>query len=459
MGGKSNGGSKNGTVLAHFSKPEIAAMTQLQGHSAFDKETGAHDFTSLGKDLEHPLVGHMFHKHAVQHFASGGHLNQTAHAGRFGDNAVAKIPMSLASKLDSYIGGPSINPTTGHREYFSLGGLMSGIGKVGSTIGGHVGNLVNIAKPAIGNIGNTIRNGISTAGQQIARHAPAVMGHLGNIAGQLAPVAVQYGAQYLQNKLNPQQAPQVDPNQMFQDATGSIAGNFGDEGSASRNMYEGARTGASNLIQGGNLRSAVQQGVGRATDGYDNPYANTARGMADAYGTGSGMGDTMAHGINAGTRNMDNMYGRAAQGMSRSYLQGNGMDDMVAHGINSGSQGMDNSYGRAAQRMSQNYLEGNRDPRSMISSGMRGAMQGYDTPYANTGRAMLDTMDEGGGFGDMASQGMRSYGQQTQNPYAEMAGMAGQVYGQGRGGSGAYGYGRKSNYQPQYDQQDMYGYG
>lgn len=94
-------------------------------------------------------------------------------AGRRGDTVLAHISPAEARHMDRLQGGPSINPQTGAREYFSLGGFGAGLARAA---GGIVGNIVG------GPIGAAIGSAAATAltGGDLAESATnGILGGLG----------------------------------------------------------------------------------------------------------------------------------------------------------------------------------------------------------------------------------------------------------------------------------------
>ncbi len=87
--------------------------------------------------------------------------------GRRGDSVLAHISPAEARVMDRMQGGPSINPDTGAREYFSLGSLGAGLlrsagGVVGNIVGGPIGAAVGSAAATAltgGGIEESLTNG------------------------------------------------------------------------------------------------------------------------------------------------------------------------------------------------------------------------------------------------------------------------------------------------------------
>lgn len=92
---------------------------------------------------------------------------QVRRAGRRGDTVLAHISPAEARYFDRLQGGTSINPQTGAREYFSLGGFGAGLlrsagGIVGNIVGGPIGAAVGSAAATAltgGDLGESLTNG------------------------------------------------------------------------------------------------------------------------------------------------------------------------------------------------------------------------------------------------------------------------------------------------------------
>jgi hypothetical protein len=78
-------------------------------------------------NLKNPRRQEVSLNKGMEYFAAGGHaeIEKMKKKGRFGDTEMALIPSYLADHLDRKIGGKSINPKTGHREYFMAAALQA----------------------------------------------------------------------------------------------------------------------------------------------------------------------------------------------------------------------------------------------------------------------------------------------------------------------------------------------
>ena len=137
----------NGQVLAHMSPEEIQELMQLQENILGTKPKftvgGVPDFSDLDQVFSNPDVAGFTADHFKKRMADGGHamaddFEIMKNSGRFGDTKMAYLPGSLAKVLDHSIGGKSINPITGKREYF-IGALMGGMARMLPSIMGMLG--------------------------------------------------------------------------------------------------------------------------------------------------------------------------------------------------------------------------------------------------------------------------------------------------------------------------------
>lgn len=362
----------------HLNKSELSKLQSMQGHNRTNKH-GVADLSDLSPLFNHQPFLKDLYKHARSFHAAGGSIQSMASKGRKGDSIMAYMPSHVADHLDRCMGGRSINPQTQKREYFNFGNMLS-----------NFGNAVKTAAPGV----------MSTLGSAAKAAAPA----LGQIAQAGAPLA----AQYLQQKLNPQAAPQQPQAPgapaAAPSAPGAAPGGF-DMGSFMRSLSSnpqmqhllgGLGSGLSGAYgaynQGGNLQDILTQGgmgaIRGGTQGMDNPYARMANTGLDTYQRTGNMRDAAGQAALSGVGDFADKYGygdigRGARGMASAQQRGNGWGQSAISGAQAGI--------------------GNRN--DMASRALRGG---------------LDVASRGGGYGDMAGGAFNG----AMSPYSGGAGPA-----------------------------------
>ena len=223
---------KDHLVLAHFNKYELEKMDKAQGGKDIDPKTGVRRYTVLGESFKDPKARELSLKKARSYHANGGSakIQQMKKHGRYGDTEVAYVPKHLADHMDKMIGGPCINPKTGHREYF-LGALISGLsaigraaapiasaaarnaGRIASTVGKTVKPIASTLGKNAGTIATTVGKNavpvIKTAGTAIANNALPAMKTIGAGIARATPDLLNAYGQYQQQQRIMQQQNQL----------------------------------------------------------------------------------------------------------------------------------------------------------------------------------------------------------------------------------------------------------
>jgi hypothetical protein len=222
-------------IIAHFNPRELDVMDHLQGHSERCPKTGLRSYSPLEELLKNPHIvsnihhharrhhhtmgghEHMHHGHHFHHAIGGAALHHLSAGGRHGDTELGLIGHHTRHLFDQLAGHPSINPHTGHPEYFNLkdflGGAWNTIKGVGSAIAPVAGTALGtlFGGPAGGAAGLAAGQGLSRllGGGGGQESSPALQGLRGGAErawnayqGGLSPQqALSHGAQYLGGRL------------------------------------------------------------------------------------------------------------------------------------------------------------------------------------------------------------------------------------------------------------------
>jgi len=353
---------KGGFVLAHFSKSELPALDEAQGKTTYLPGTNIRHYKGLEHDMKnnHDFASHIHE--GVRHLFEGGQIHQIRdkvahmkHMGEHGDNEMALIGPHTKAVLDHMAGGGSINPHTGHPEYWSLGGILGGLGKAA----GHVKKFL----PAATGMMNMMPGGGGKFGQFMNAANGMMQGQGGGMGDMMSKIPgggfMQKGMDFFNN--NPygqalkgmgQHFMENDPRaqqmkQRFQQgmqesnmpgrAQQFMNSPFG------RNVMNAGRTAMDAYRGGEGFDRAAARGVSNFAQNFDNPYAHMARGMADQYSMPDQMGGGRGNIGRAAARGMD----YASRGSSNPYAQMGGMmANMYANGPDQGyGQGQDGQQG------------------------------------------------------------------------------------------------------------------
>lgn len=320
-GGSAKSSKKSKMILAHFNPTELHVLDHLQGHQEKCGKTGLRSYSHLEELLKNPHIVNSVHHHVRQHHAEGGstygahELEHLAHEGRNGDTEMALIGPHTHHVFNSLAGHPTINPYSGHPEYFSLkgvlGGLWNGIKGVGSKIGG-------IAKSAF--------------------QSPAVQGlaqaGIGALGGALGSKIGGNAGSYISNTLTP-----MASKMLPQVANKVLSG-----------------------VQESPTTQAIGQGLGRGLEAYQN-------GVSPRQALGQGIAHT-------GQQFGSGGLGSAMQGFGRGLSQNQSLGQSLKEGAHAGFQGMGGVQGlqKAGQNILSRYQQG-ASPRNALGQGVQSYAQ------------------------------------------------------------------------------------
>jgi hypothetical protein len=227
--------SKHKMIKVHANPHELRILDHLQGGPEYSHE-GIKRYPHLEEIIKNPHIVESIHRHAQnhrQHHAFGGLTPAMEHlkaGGRYGDTELAEIGPHTHRLFNEIAGYPTRNPHTGHPEYFSLGGALSG--------------LWNTFKPALKGIAQAAAPTILPMAQQA----------LGNRFGGIGQMAGNMLSQGVQSALGP---PSESTNPMYQ--------NIGQSLGKAAEAYRGGANPSEAFGQGlNNFGSQMGGGIGNA---------------------------------------------------------------------------------------------------------------------------------------------------------------------------------------------------
>lgn len=225
-------GTKRGKmIMAHFNKHELNELDHLQGKIEKCPKSGMRSYSHLEEILKNPHILANVHHFAnelhramgggihdshyaaggmpMMHYATGGgvpmmhyahgghpdyhnsHLNHMAREGVHGDTELALIGPHTHHVFNQLAtGGCVTNPHTHHPQYWSLGGLLGGLGSAIKGGASALGRGAMAAGRAAAQHAGTLGRGVMTAAKQAA---PMV--------GAFGKAALPYAMQALQPEL------------------------------------------------------------------------------------------------------------------------------------------------------------------------------------------------------------------------------------------------------------------
>lgn len=275
-------------VIAHISPHELNVLDHLQGKIERCPRSNMRSYTHLEEILKNPHLLASVHQHArahhAEHHASGGdvghqdyhdaHLNHLAEGGLHGDSELALIGPHTRHVFDQLASGPTVNPHTGHPQYWSLGGALGGlwnavkggVSKIAPTVAAAGKALLPMAMPAIQNF------------------AKSKLGPLGGaLAGALPGLAEQ--------------------------GLNRIAGPAGSNPRGEA-IGQGLAAGADALRGGHGIGRAIGAGLSTAGQGMaGSPMGEAMAGMGEGLQKGRGIGASM---MDAGKRGFERAGGMGA---------------------------------------------------------------------------------------------------------------------------------------------------
>jgi hypothetical protein len=313
-------------VFAHLNKDELNNLAQLNGGIEYIPGTKTPTFQRLKQIMEHPHVKNGLMEWERQRFAGGGEVDGLndfmRQAGRYGDTEFVQLPRSLADLFDRALTGgqPSINRTTGKRQYF-LGGLFNGLKSILSPISNALSPIAKTIAPI--------------AGTALTHFAPMI----GNMAGKaFGGAAADLGAGPLGTELG----------NMAGSTVGDMASNFGQylQGSHNTSPQDQLRQGIGTFARQASpmVGNQVSQMAHNYSGGIQNPY------LAAALNHGSNLAGNYissigTEGANALMENRSPQFGRTAGNVTRSYLDS--MENPIASATSNAIGNYMNSPGMA----------------------------------------------------------------------------------------------------------------
>lgn len=357
------GRAKHKKVLAHFNRKELHVMDHLQGHTERCPKTGLRSYTHLEELLKNPHIVGTIHRHAHehrQHHSMGGNIEKLSEGGRHGDTEMALIGPHTNHIFHQLAGRSTINPNTGHPEFWSLSGALGGLG---SALRGGLNRL----KPLAGSAANAIGQGARKLGSSALNAATAAAPHIGNAFNTLAPIAAQVGTQYLANKLQetPQEEEQFNPQEMVNMLPESMRG-LGQAGLGAYDAYRGGAT--------------PQQAFGQGLSQYGQQYGGTLGNAMQGFGGALGQGQDYRSALGSAAGRVGQGYGGALgqglQSAGQSFGRGQDLGQSFGQGLNTAYQGLGGRRGLV--NSTANILRGYGAP-----GGMRGAAEREARGYMN----------------------------------------------------------------------------
>jgi len=307
-----------GMTAAHMSPKELHILDHLQGGPKFGHE-GIREYSHLEELLKNPHIVQSVHRHAHHHrqrHAHGGltpsmeHLRQ---GGRFGDSELALIGPHTHHLFNQLAGHVTRNPNTGHPEYFSLGGALSGLWDVIKPIAAPI---MDVIKPIAAPIMNMISGGGGSGGAGGGGSA------ISDTLKAAAPGLLNMGQQFLGDK-------------------------FGDMGRTA----------------GGMLSQGIQSRLGSPSENA-NPYASALGGSlgraAESYGRGTGASQAFGQGLNDFGSQVGGGFGNAMAESGRGLMQGQGWGESARRGARRGYDELGGQEGlrSAAGNIGQGLMNG-----------------------------------------------------------------------------------------------------
>lgn len=321
-----------GMIAAHVSPHELTIMDHLQGGQEHGP-AGARSYSGLEALLKNPHIVQSIHHHAKnsgqrQHHAQGGLTSQMEHlreGGREGDTELAFIGPNTHHLFNQLAGHATMNPNTGHPEYFSIGGALNGLW-------------------------NTIKGGASTIGNWLGGAAKSAPQAIKNVAQAAAPSVGQMATEALGNRYGDM---------------GQMAGNMLNQGAQS--MLGAPSENMNPYYQ------SIGQGLGQA---------------AQSYGRGANANQAFGQGMQQIGSQFGGGFGDALAESGQTLKQGGGWGQAARAGANrgyndfGGREGLYNTAGNIAQGGFQGGMRGARQAAGdQMSQYMQRAMPQFNQPY------------------------------------------------------------------------------
>lgn len=269
-----------GMIAAHFNPQELGVLQHAQGFNERYAPDGIASLKGLEGLVGNPHIKNHIHRHLAQG-GMGAMSPANSQDGRHGDTELAYIGPHLRELLDKAAHHRTHNPTDGHPEYFSLGGLFSGLGNAITSIPGIGGMLGSVGKTLLPMAGGAL--GTMFGGPMGGMMGSQLAGSLGNsMFGNSAGGQAQY---------NPNASA---GSNLMQGGLSSLGSYFGQNGSQLGNGFNAA---AQAMGNGQNLMGAGKSAFS-AMGGLP-ALMNAGRTAFDAYrGGGQSPMASMRAGLN-----------------------------------------------------------------------------------------------------------------------------------------------------------------
>lgn len=272
-----------GMVIAHMNSKECDILDHLQGKSEKCPRTGVRTYRHLEELLKNPHLVETVHHHARQHHAEGGstteHLRE---GGRYGDTELASIGPNTRHLFDTLGGNPPPNPNTGHPEYFSINGALSGLWNTLKGVGKSI-------LPAAQNIGRSLLPAAKEIGRSVLPTlAPMAQQALGDRFGGIGKTIG--GA--LPGLANSALGEQEGPTNPFAQA-----------------VANGINKGVGNYQTSGNAKQAFGQGLQAAGQGFGGGVGSAMQNAGSSLEQGKGYGSALQGGMKEGFNQMGGTQG------------------------------------------------------------------------------------------------------------------------------------------------------
>ena len=327
---------KHRKVIAHFNPKELHILDHLQGHQERDHKTGLRSYSHLEELLKNPHIIGSIHRHTAHHHAQGGgaYLHHLREGGRHGDTELALIGPHTHHLFNQLAHGSTINPHTGHPEYWSLGGILGGIGSAlksgASTIGKGISSAAKSAAPMLSNLAS----GALKAGKAIAPHLGTLATTLGPVAAQMAMQKFMPQEQQSGEAQQPAQEQEFNPENMINMLPESFRG-LGQAGLRAFNAYRG----------GASPQQAFGQGLSQFGGGFGGTLGNAMQGFGSALEKGQDIRAGLGQAAQRVGQGYGGRFGQALQGAGQAFGEGQDLGNSLSRGFQQGLRGRGKEYG------------------------------------------------------------------------------------------------------------------
>lgn len=393
------GRAKHKKILAHFNPKELHVMDHLQGHSERCPKTGLRSYSHLEELLKNPHIVGTMHRHAQshrEHHAMGGSIDHLAEGGRHGDTEMALIGPNTNHIFHQLAGRSTTNPNTGHPEFWSIGGALSGLGGAlkgaASSAGRGLSSAARAAAPLARQAAGSIGQGARAFGSSALTAARAAAPHVGAAFTKFAPMAAQMGTQYLADRLQGKPQEEFNP----QDYVGMLPESMQGLAQAGAGAYNARRGGASN-------QQAFGQGLSQLGQGYEGPLGNAMQGFGNSLGQGGNFRSGLGEAASRVGQGYGGALGQSLQGAGQAFGQGRNFGQSLGQGANQGFQSLGGREGLV--NSSANILRGYGS-----QGGLRGAAQREGQGYMQRMLPQYAPEDQNQDYGNQDSG--QDYGNQ-----------------------------------------------